>query len=145
MRFTPVSDEEINAEKEERQKKYGAWPRGKYGFEIVSSEEKVSKAGNPMIELTLEVYSDSGDARQLNDYLLESGKEKLKGCARACGLLDKYNQGELTAYDLLGKSGHLTLRIRKQPGYPDKNEVEGYLSPVAPNPTPRDLDDEIPF
>jgi hypothetical protein len=164
MRFTPKSEKEIH--------EMGLWPAGEYGFEILDqtmfggnayfTDDKVSKSGNDMIQLIVKVYNQDGQFRIVIDYLLESLAFKLRHAAVACGLLDKYESGELKAADFVGKSGNLKLKVGKeQNGYPAKNEVADYIvhgigDPQAPAgfvPPPkaptaadgRPLDDEIPF
>lgn len=108
MKFAPKTEEEIRAEAEKR----GAWPPGIYDAEITSAVEKLSKAGNDMIELTLQVYHpEDGATRQVFDWLLEAMAYKLRHCCEAAGLSDAYNAGSLEAYQLEGKSVKVKLGI----------------------------------
>lgn len=144
MKFAPKSEKEIAEE--------NLIKPGIYDFEIVDALEKVSKSGNEMIELKLNVFD--GDApRIVMDYLLESMAFKLRHAADACGLLPNYEGGSLLADDFKGRSGKLKIKIDKDKSgqYADKNGVADYVKreadavpdgrPVAP----ADLDDGIPF
>lgn len=148
MRFTAKSEKEI---KEER-----LLPEGEYPFQISGGEDKISKSGNEMIQLMVRVFKPDGNFQLVTDYLLESMSYKLRHAAEACGLLSKYESGELLGTDFIGKTGHLKLKIQvdKTGQYADKNFVADYLiKPVAeagatpaPAEKPKDtLADEIPW
>lgn len=108
MKFAPKTEEELRAEAEKR----GAWPPGIYDADITSAVEKLSKAGNDMIELTLQIYHpEDGATRQVFDWLLEAMAYKLRHCCEAAGLSDAYNAGSLEAYQLEGKSVKVKLGI----------------------------------
>ena len=123
MQFTPKTEKQIAEE--------GLYPEGQYNFEISSAENKVSKIGNDMIELKLRVFDDTGNYRIVNDYLLESMAHKLRHAAYVCGLGDKYDLGALDAFDFVGRTGTLSLKIQKDKtgNYPDKNVVKDYVVP----------------
>lgn len=149
MKFTPKTDKELAEEK--------LLPEGEYGFEISGAEEKISKAGNDMIVLTVRVFKDDGSFILVTDYLLESIMYKINHACKACGLFDKYELGELSARDFIGKTGHLKLVIQKDKNgeYPDKNSIKDYIvpkegeKPVKPKGSiakeKDELEDEIPF
>lgn len=108
MKFAPKTEDEIRKEQEKR----GAWPPGVYDAEIVSAVEKLSKAGNDMIEMTLQVYHpDDGATRQVFDWLVEAMAFKLRHCCEAAGLADAYEAGSLEAWQLEGKSVKVKLGI----------------------------------
>jgi len=123
MRFTPKSEKEI-AES-------NLLPEGEYPFEISSGADKISKAGNEMIELWVRVYKPDGSFNQVADYLMESMAYKLRHAAEACGLLDKYEAGSIVGTDFVGKTGMLKLNITKDKAgqYPDKNGIKDYIVP----------------
>jgi hypothetical protein len=154
MRFQPKSEAALQ---EERDKKLGVWATGTYDFEVAHAVDTTSKAsGNDMITLDLHVYNTEGDRKALQDYLVASMEWKLRHCAYACGLGNKYETGELSATDFIGCAGRLRLGVEKSAGYPDKNKVTDYEKAKthtvsAPRPSPRvklpsgDIDDDIPF
>jgi hypothetical protein len=121
VRITPKSPEEIASMQ--------VFPRGIYQFEVIEGCDKVSQAGNPMIELKVKVSDAHGASRVVTDYLLEKWPMKLRHAAEACGLLERYEAGELAGTDFVGKSGKLTLTIEKDKNkkFPDKNAVADYV------------------
>lgn len=123
MKFTPKSDKELAEER--------LIPEGTYGFEISGGVDKVSKAGNEMIELTVRVFKPDGNFVLVTDYLMEAILYKVSHAAKACGLEDKYNAGNLHGEDFIGKTGELKLGIQKDKNgqYPDKNVVKDYIVP----------------
>ena len=120
MNFTPRTEQEIADSK--------LWKKGEYDFEVIGAAEKTSKAGHPMIELKLRL-SGNGTGRTITDYLLAETPEKLLHAATACGLLDRYNTGNLSANEFESKRGKLKLGIEKDKKkvYPDKNVVLDYV------------------
>lgn len=133
MKFQPKSEIDLQND--------NLWPVGVYGFEVLEDVtlgqnhyqtiDRVSKNGNEMIQLVLKVYNDDGRFITVIDYLLESIAYKLRHAAAACGLLDKYETGILTAADFKGKSGNLKLKIDKDKTgqYSDRNGVADYVTP----------------
>mgnify|MGYP003527094276 CR=1 FL=1 len=155
MKFAPKTEDEIRKEQEKR----GAWPPGVYDAEIVSAVEKLSKAGNDMIEMTLQVYHpDDGATRQVFDWLLEAMAYKLRHCCEAAGLADAYEGGSLEAWQLEGKSVKVKLGIDPKAEIKRNRDVDYVVSTDAqhgrPTPTraataaskPADpFGDDIPF
>jgi hypothetical protein len=150
MRFTPKSEAEIA--------QGDLFPAGVYDFEVNSAEEAVSKAGNDMIKVRLDVFNDDGGKTTVFDYLMEAAAYKLRHMAEVCGLLDDYESGHLDADDLVGKAGRVKIGIQKDKTgqYADKNNVVDYIvedkriASLSTKPMPRrgkaaDLDDDIPF
>jgi hypothetical protein len=123
MNFKPLSKEDAIESQ--------LFPKGTYKFEIVNGCDKESRAGNSMLELKVKVTDANGTSRIVNDYLLEQWPVKLRRAAEACGLLEKYNAGELVGEDFIGKTGKLTLTIQKDKAkkFPDKNAVLDYVVP----------------
>ncbi len=150
MKFTPKSDKELAEEKL-------LLPEGQYPFEISQGENKVSKAGNDMIELLVRVFKEDGTFLLISDYLMEAVLYKVSHACKACGLEDAYNKGELHGKDFVGKTGYLKLGIQKDKNgvYPDKNVIKDYIvsedGEKAPKPkgsvaASNDIkDDSIPF
>lgn len=147
MRVAPKSEKEIA--------EMGLWPAGVYGFEILEAEETTSKSGNDMIRLSVRLFDDHGNYTNVYDYLLEQMAAKLRHCAEVCGVLTDYENGELSAVSLIGKTGRCKLIVQKDKAgqYPDRNAIADYVrakdtnggSTVPPKARKADLDDEIPF
>ena len=148
MNFKPKSDQELARD--------SLLEKGDYGFTVLEAEDKVSKNGNEMIEMKLEIFTDNGGSRVLFDWLMEKVPYKLKHFCDAVGLSDKYNAGTLKAIDCEGKSGTCAIIIKEDPSgqYQPKNSVRDYLvrsreeTPAVSKSTSNrnDLeDDDIPF
>lgn len=152
MKFTPKTDEELNAE--------SLLAAGVYSFEVINAENKTSQNGNEMIMLALQIFDHDGNhAQRLNDYLLEKLAYKLKHAAEACGLLDEYQRGDLQAEWFIGKTGQVKIGIEPAKGdYQARNSVKDYVvkkdgsvsdhaaakgNGFAPEPAP--LNDIVPF
>lgn len=152
MRTEPKSDAEIQA--------MMMMPEGIYPFVVVEAKERVSKNGNDMIELKLEVMDDDNRPHIIFDYLLASMAFKLKHFCEHTGMLDKYEADSLTAHDCLRKRGFVELKADKAPRivdgreYPPKNSVKDYCAdkPDKPvefhagsAPADQNMNDDIPF
>lgn len=122
MKFTPDTEEQITEKL--------LLPEGDYSFEVVKAENKVSKAGNEMIKLTLRVFPNEVDAtpRMIFDYLMDALKFKLLHFCSATGMTEKYANGNLQAEDCIGKSGRCHITIKEAEGkYQASNQVKDYL------------------
>lgn len=156
MHITPKSEKEIA--------EMGLWPVDsicsfkvietvKFGDRNIQTADTVSKKGNDMITLVLELYNERGEVKVLVDYLLESTPGKLRNCMVSCGMLDLYNKGQFFASDFIGKTGECKVGIEKDPTgqYADKNKVLVYLTEksnqtfVPSSEKSLTLNDEIPF
>ena len=144
MNFNPKTEQEIQS--------MGLIEEGSYPFEVIESQDRLSKSGNEMIELKLKIWDSLGRERQCFDYLLEAMAFKLRHFCEAVGLLDKYEAGNLQAGDCIGRSGTLELTIQagkqKPEGgyYPDKNSVKDYIKKESSTTTDDTmLNDEVPF
>lgn len=155
MKFKPVSKEHLDKKQEEAESRF-LWPAGEYDFEIMLAEDKVSSKGNEMIALDINVFNESGQTLGVKDWLMEVMEFKLRHAAEACGLLERYEAGELEALDFQGKTGRLRLKIgKKQEGYKQRNEVADYIVPLTDaqraahglgkKPLDQELNDDIPF
>lgn len=136
MKFQPKTEKEISEER--------LLPEGQYGFEVSTAEDKISKAGNEMLEVTLKVFKSDGGFILVTDYLMESIAYKLRHAADACGLLHEYDSGVLVADNFVGKTGELKLKIQKDKNgvYADKNVVADYIKSGVAKADDGDL---IPF
>lgn len=155
MKVTPISDNAAHTQANA----FRCWPRGLYDFEVLTAIDKVSGAGNDMVELELRVYNTEGKERTVKDWLVSSEgmAYKLRHFASATGMLPQYERGELKSSEMPGKTGRCQLGIeagKQVPGtndkYPDKNKVQDYAPTVAGGKTPliasvADMDDEVPF
>lgn len=153
MKVTTYTDKQLNEMR--------LMAEGVYPFEVTSAVDKISKAGNEMIELKLKVFKEDGGFNLINDYLLDSMAYKIRHACEACGLLQNYEAGQLEAADFVGKQGVVKIGIQKgDMGYEDRNQVKDYvvdkngkpdqkaaaIAMRAPAPKKDDiLGDDIPF
>lgn len=128
MKFTPRSESDIEQEQKERMEA-NLWPKGSVcDFEVKDAEDTQSKAGNDMIKLTLQVFNDKGKSQFLFDYLLASMAYKLRHAAYACGIGSRYEAGDLSASDFIGKAGRLEIGVQAaKDGYGARNTVQDYV------------------
>ena len=141
MKFQPKTEKELA--------EANLWPNGPYAFEILEAEEKTDKNGSPMFALKVKVFKDTGASQNIFDYVSPSWMEfKLRHLAEACNLLVEYEQGEMEAYQLVGKTGQCKVNVSKDKTgqYPDKNGIADYLVERAADPKAYNIkDDSIPF
>ncbi len=124
MRVTPVT-------KEDADKGGGVEPfrAGDYDFIIHMAEERLSKAGNEMLALTLHVFNRDNEKRTVFDYILstESAQWKARHLMESIGLAKRYDQGIIEPREIEGKPGRCKLRFEQAGDYPAKNSVVDYL------------------
>jgi hypothetical protein len=118
--------------KDAEEKKFICLPSGEYEIEINEVVQKVSKAGNDMLELTITAYAEDGSKVRLFDYIVNGkGLWKLKALCKATGI---DFDGTLEEQLLVGKRMKAKIDLRKATEqYPEKNQIAEYLySTVAP-------------
>ena len=130
MNFKPKKENELSPLLEKRE----------YEFNILSAKDEISEKGNQMIKLTVEIFKDGEKVAQIFDYLLEKVAYKLRHCASACGLIDKYDTGNLEAMMFVGLGGKCIIEIQKDKDgiYPDKNGIKDYVKKD-------DKENDLPF
>ncbi|MBC2592817.1 DUF669 domain-containing protein [Ruficoccus amylovorans] len=109
-------------------------PNGDYLVTVIEASETLSKAGDEMIKLKLEV---EGHGVYLYDYLVatESSFWKIDTFRKAIG--DRVVEGEeveLNASALEGRQGHARLRIEEYQGK-KSNKVELWITDNVPTTT----------
>jgi len=150
MKFAPKSAEELALD--------GLFPAGKYPFEVIKSEDKVSKSGNEMLALSLKVYGERDRVTTVFEYLMASNQHRLNQFCTFTGLQAKYEAGELEAADCEGRQGWVCIKVQPaKDGYDPKNVVNYYCpkpegtvagapaARLAAAPKDLDSDQEIPF
>jgi len=147
MKFKPMSDLDADTQANA----FRLFQRGIYDFEIVEAKERISSAGNNMMEMRVKIFDKEGHFRTIFDYLVDSDATgyKLRHFAKATGLLAHYEKGKMTAQECEGKAGRCQVIIQKDRNnvYPDKNVISDYLPMLAVGAAPATSleDDEIPF
>ncbi|MBC2593757.1 DUF669 domain-containing protein [Ruficoccus amylovorans] len=130
-------------------------PNGDYLVTVIEASETLSKAGDDMIKLKLEV---EGHGVHLYDYLVatEASFWKIDTFRKAIG--DRVVEGEeveLAAAALEGRQGHARLRIEEYQGK-KSNKVELWITDRVPTATLKatppataqaqpEVDDDVPF
>jgi len=152
-RFTPLSDEELEA----LEKPLEAGPGT---FEIISCDDVLSKNGNPMYVLQLNVTDDNGSTRLVKDYIVKAGlgMRKLKHFCESIGFSEEYKKGILNLNLLPKKRGLCVIGYRDgtdKQGNPAKfAEIQDYIPSAQGQAKPvkerqaqsdYDFDDSIPF
>lgn len=112
------------------EKNFICLPNGDYEIEIVNVEQKVSKAGNDMLELMINAYDQVGRKVQIFDYIVNpSGLWKLKKICNASGI---EFTGEIEEQNLVGLSLMARVTLRKATEkYPERNQIADYLSGIT--------------
>lgn len=120
MRFSPKTEDELARE--------SLLEAGAYPFEILDATDTVSKNGNDMIKLKLNIFGNNGEQVHVYDYLLEKLAFKLRHFAETTSLLKDYESGQLDSFACVGKTGFVKLDIEEQVGYSPRNVVKDYVA-----------------
>jgi hypothetical protein len=129
----------------EPQEELKAWPPGEYQIEIISAEEKLSKAGNDMIVLKCKVIKN-GEATgaKITEHLVFTPKAffKVDQVRAAIGeTIIPDEEVDVTPDDFIGKRARVTLGVN--PDDDRWNEINAWLPPAKAE---KDVDgDDIPF
>lgn len=117
MTYEVLTDEQI-----QEQSQRTILSPGVYDFEVSKAELRTSKAGNPMVMITLKVWDKEGKNHILNDFLVGTPKMswKIKHFWESVSKPENYN-GVLCADDCLGCAGKVTTGIEK--------DEKGYIKP----------------
>lgn len=148
--FDPMTEEEIASS--------SLVEDGIYNFQVLKSTRKMSKSGNDMAEVQLNIWDNDGKIHPVFDYLVFSkiplNIKKVKHFCDATGLVEEYKKGQMPEEleSLSGKVQIGTQEERPNPNggvYARKNFVVDYIlsdkgSDKAPTVDP-ELDDSIPF
>jgi hypothetical protein len=116
-------------------------PAGDYEFKIIKSTEGASKAGKPMLTLSISVW-DANNHKTTIPWrcLLDSGF--LRNVAQGCGLLEKYESGKLEAYDFDSKEGKCAVETEESLSYETSNIIRSFY---AKKEEEKFVDDDVPF
>ncbi len=127
MKVTPKTEKEIA--------EANLIPAGEYDAEILYAEDTTSKKSSAeMIKVQLKVYGPTGAPVLIFDYLLDAMPAKIRHCAEACGVLDRYEAGELNGADIQGAAVRVKVEVQhNETGqYPDKNGIKDYVVSKQP-------------
>jgi hypothetical protein len=137
--FQPKSEDQLNAQR--------FLPDGIYPYEVRNAQEKVSAAGNPMIEMEVLVFLPDGRSKTFRDWLTASMEFKLFHFCSYTGLGPKYQQGSFDSSDCIGRQGFCKIGLKKDK---NGNEIKDYVrdggagmkKPDAPS-RPKPTDDQL--
>ena len=123
-------------------------PVGTYDAVVKRAEEKLSEAGNEMIELILTCYGPNGLENDVFDYLVFSNNVlyKVKHFCESAGI--NFEKDELTADECVDQNVRVKLKIDKREGYKDKNAVTDYVERTgapAIGGLQKPRDEDVPF
>lgn len=153
--YNPMTEEQCDKERQ-----FPLLEPGIYNFTVTKAEQKRSKSGNPMIELTLHVWDNTGKEFNVFDYLIATPNMmwKIKHFCDSVGLSQEYADGKFNEHMAVGRSGKADFIFQKGKAkegggfYKDKNAVEDYVmtdkGAQKYNPSETDskeFDDSIPF
>lgn len=134
----------IMSEQEAMDERFNLLKEGEYDAVIASSQDKTSaNSGNPMMDMTVQVYDDEGRAHDVRDFLVftKGMMWKVIHFADSAGILKQYEEGKLCSEVAVGNRVRVKITIEeggeipqdKLKGkplgskYPDKNKVEDYI------------------
>lgn len=142
FKFSPKSDEDLE--------KSGLLDDGIYDFEVIFFEERMSKKGNPMVEIKLKIWGKDGIEKIISDFLIDipGMAFKIKKFLYSIGLYKDYKLGYMTAENCLSKTGKADITAQKgkqkensNEFYPDRNVVKNYIETESNS----YFDDDISF
>jgi hypothetical protein len=152
---------EVYTEQEAIAERFNLLKEGEYDAVINVSHDKTSaSSGNPMMDMTLQVFDAQGRARDVRDFLVftKSMMWKVIHFADSAGLMAQYEQGKLCSEIAVGQRVRVKINIEegseipadklngKPVGikYPDKNKVDDYVKRSDQKPLVKSLEDD-PF
>ena len=126
---------QLNADwKEKKRDTFTVLKPGKYDFEVIEATEKVSSAGNQMIELKLKVFDGQGGTQRLMDWLVlkETVYFKIVEFCKAVNQGELLDGGQLNAVQCLHRTGVCKVGVETEVDDMTKqqrtrNRVEGYV------------------
>jgi hypothetical protein len=122
--------------------KAGLIPDGDYDATIVKAEEKLSKAGNAMMECVLRVYGPSGQTVEITDWLMEALIWKMQHLSKAIG--HDFEVGHLHPNEVIDQNVRVKIVTQDSDKYGKQNRIGDYLGAGSTTATTVQ-DDDIPF
>ena len=118
MHFPPKSKAELKP----------AIADGEYPATVCKAENKISKAGNEMVALTLRVHVGDGSVL-VNDWLLSvpTGLWKIHDFCEAAGLGRQYESGQLQPEDCIGAEVFVKVASEDGGKYGIQPRIKAYL------------------
>jgi hypothetical protein len=146
--FTPMTDEDIQNELEERQKDF-LLEEGVYDIKVEKCIERQSKSGNDMFEISISIENPKGKNRTVFEYLLHDQKwmHKLKSVCDCLDMKEAYNKGSISCADFELKKGKAHVERSNDKLYGWKNKISKYIpsGEVVEDASAEIIDDDLPF
>jgi hypothetical protein len=89
---------------------------GIYPFTVKSALEGISKSGNNMVTLTLEIWNHEGKSFIVKDFLVavESMCYKIRNFWKSVGKPERYETGNIFIDEFINQSGLVKTRLEKE-------------------------------
>lgn len=155
MKFRIITDAEIERLKkeEEIERLKKQVKEGLCQFLVIDSQDHISKENKESIKLKLKATDDEGHESIIFEYLPGGdtifSHHRRKSFCEQVGLMDKFNEGELSAIDCLDRYGECLVKVEKgKNGYPDSLKVHSYPHLIEKPSSLEDepiFDDKMPF
>lgn len=153
---------DVMSEREAMQERFQLLKEGEYDAVIESSQDKVSaSSGNPMMDITLQVFDENGKPHAVRDFLVftKTMMWKVVHFADSAGLIQAYEEQKLCSDVAIGNQVRVKITIEeggfipkdKLKGkpigskYPDKNKVDDYVKKEDQKPLASNASDADPF
>jgi hypothetical protein len=157
---------QVYTEEEAIEERFNLLKEGEYDAVIISSEDRVSSSGNPMMAIMLQVFDENGKARDVRDYLVftKGMAWKVIDFANSAGVSKQYVEGKLCSEIVVGNCVRAKIKVQegdeisqdklkgKPDGskYPSKNVVDYYIKrsiviQKESKPVDQFKDDILPF
>jgi len=107
---------DVMSEQEAIEERFNLLKEGEYDAVISASQDKVSQnSGNPMMDITLQVFDESGKSRDVRDFLVftKTMMWKVIHFADSAGLLKEYEEGKLCSENAIGKRVRVKIIVEE--------------------------------
>ena len=134
----------VMTEEEALSHRFSLLEDGEYDAVVVSSEDRLSSKGSPMMDMKIAVYPSKGTSLQVRDFLVFTDKMmwKVINFAKSANVFDTYEGGALCSEKVIGKN--ISVKVTTEEGslipedklngkpegsrYPAKNKIVDYLT-----------------
>jgi len=145
MKLNKPTDEQIRLWEEEKKDREKKLTPGAAKFYVKEAKDCISKAGNEMITLTLQVTDCAGVTKVLWTNLVNTPNAiyKIEHFCEQVGLTKEFEAGELEDYMCLNKEGICILKLQKSAKYGEQTVINDFAKPDVK--FEEFKDDDVPF
>ncbi|MCF1193213.1 DUF669 domain-containing protein, partial [Mangrovimonas sp. AS39] len=106
---------DVMSEQEAIEERFQLLKEGEYDAVIAASQDKTSHSGNPMMDVTLQVFDAQGRARDVRDFLVftKGMMWKVIHFADSAGLLKQYEEGKLCSEVAIGNRVRVKITVEE--------------------------------